>query len=342
MIKIPKTRFKAVLCAKKEVIPVAEYTKKSNLYSERDEIVKNGDISLSGILSVPNNGGGPYPAVLLVWDSGPMDNTNMGVFTDIAHALAENGYGVLRLDKRGIGKSQGFFLTYAQAEEIDDLAKSVDLLKTMPEVDKSRIAVLGYGEGGFYAAHLAGMDEEVKGCVIISASARMNSIKNDFGKIKESIASSVSNDPEYLKFVMMTMDESKSLIKDKDDWITLLGSRIFTKAMKMQDNYDILEALVKVKVPVLILHGKKASANFTDEAKEMEAALSKSGNNNFRVVYFKGLDSCMGTVVKNNTVRDHIEVDPDVIKTIISWLDENLTAPASFSRENSPPLQASE
>ncbi|MDD5680041.1 MAG: alpha/beta fold hydrolase [Candidatus Omnitrophica bacterium] len=346
MVKIPKTGFKAILCAKKDVIPVEEYTRKSNLYSEKEVTFKNGDISLSGILSIPNTEKSPYPAVLLIWDSGPLDNTAMGMFTDITHALAENGYCVFRFDKRGIGKSQGLFSTYDQSEEIGDLRKAVEFLKSTPEVDPTRIATLGYSEGGFYAAYLASLDDGIKNCIIISAADSMNPAKDDFKKIKEFVRRNVTANPQYSKNVVNTILQSGEIIKDKGDWITILGNSIFTKKVKMRDGYDMVDTLKKIKTPVLILHGKKDNINLPEGVRELENALSAGGNSRFTVTYFADLDHLMGNMVKNGNVREHIEVDPSVIKNLVSWLNDNLIPvplpPASITAADNIPSDGAE
>jgi hypothetical protein len=35
----------------------------------------------------------------------------------------------------------------------------------------------------------------------------------------------------------------------------------------------------------------------------------------------------MGSIVKNGIIRDHIEVDPAVTSSIVSWLNNNLVPP---------------
>ena len=101
------------------------YKRKSDLYYEKEVNFNNEEIVLSGTLSVPKSGNGPYPAVILIWGSGPLDRDAGGMFTDLAYHLANSGYCVLRFDKRGIGKSKGLFSTYAQPELISDLKKAV-------------------------------------------------------------------------------------------------------------------------------------------------------------------------------------------------------------------------
>lgn len=328
MVNVPRTSFKVVLCVKKDIIPVEEYTKKSGLYSDEQAVFKNEDISLSGVLSIPNNGEKPYPAVMLIWNSGPLDRNAIGIFTDIAHTLAENGYCVFRFDKRGVGKSQGFFSTYDQSEEIADLRKAVEFLKSAPEVDPARIAVLGYGEGGFYAAYLSGVEEKsIKCCIIMSAASAADPAKDDFKRMKEFIRRNITSNPQYLENAIGTINQNREIIKGKGDWIKILDNSVFTKKMRIESDYDMTETLKKLKIPILILHGRKDNINLPEEAKELEEMLSGNGSGNFTVIYFADLDHFMGKAVRNGKVRDHIEIDPSVAKNILSWLADNLPSP---------------
>ena len=333
MVKIPKYGFRAVLAAKRESISVEEYAKKSELYTEKEVMFKNGDITLSGMLSTPAAKNGPYPALLLVWDKGPMDNNALGVFTDIANVLAENGYCVLRFDKRGVGKSQGFFSTYDQSEEIDDLKKAVEFLKSDPEIDKERIGALGYGEGAFYATYLAGSEDSIKACVLLAASASMDPLKDDSKKLKEYINKNISSDPQYSENVMRALTRSKEIGAEQGDWITIEGTSVFTKKVKAQDNYDMAEALRKVKVPVLIIEGKKDNAIRSEDVGAIEDILSQNENDNFTSIYLGDLDHILGQIVRTENIREHIEVDPTVTTNILSWLNEKLTLPKAADTE---------
>jgi len=276
---------------------------------------------------VPTSVGGPYPTVMLIWNSGPMDRNALGIFTDIAHTLAEAGYCVLRFDKRGIGQSQGFFSTYAQPEEISDLKYALDFLKAQPEVDKSRIALLGHSEGGFYAAYLAGLDSDIRACVIMSALSSLSPLKDDFRKLNNFIQKIVPEDEEYLGSAITAVTQSREIIKGKSDWITILGERVFTKKMALEDKYSPLDAIKKVGVPVLILHGRKDDINLTEEADQLGNSLAETGNNDFTTIYFGELGHFFGTVAKNPPSRDHLELDIETLESIVTWLDKNLLSP---------------
>lgn len=335
MVDMPKHRFKAIFSTEKKNIPVEEYKRKSDLYTEKEITFTNEGIALYGTLSTPTMGEAPYPAVISIWNSGPMDRSALGMFTDIAHTLAEAGFCVLRFDKRGVGQSQGFSLTYDQSEEISDLKCAVDFLKSLPDVDKSRIALLGHSEGGFYAAYLASVDEDIRACIIMSALSSLSPLENDCNKSRKFIKSTLSNDEEYLESAITAITQSREMIKDKSDWITVLDNRVFTKKINFEDKYSVLDTVKKVKVPVLILHGNKDNINLAEEAKELGDALAEAGNDNFTIIHFGELNHFFGTVVSKPPIKDHIEVDLEALKSISAWLDKNL-----FKEPVRPPLEA--
>lgn len=345
MVDIPKYGTNAIFCTVKLDIPVQEYKRGSSVYTEKEITFTNEDIVLYGTLSVPTAVKAPYPAVMLIWDSGPLDRDALGLFTDIAHTLAESGYAVLRFDKRGVGKSHGLFSTHGRSEEISDLKCALNFLKSLPKVDKSRIALLGHSEGGFFAAYLASSDKDVRGCIIMSALSSLSPLKDECGKLRKIIKGMVPDDEEYLESTIEATRDSRQIIKDKGDWATVLGKRVFTKKMNSEGTYSVLDTMKKVKVPILILHGRKDGINFAEEAKELEDALAEGGNDEITTIHFGKLDHFFGTTVKNPPVRDHIEVDIEALKSITTWLDKKLLPPPAETPEEEKellPLEAPE
>jgi dienelactone hydrolase len=327
MVDIPKHGFKAAFCSAKTDIPVEEYKRRSELYRDMEVTFTNNDVALYGTLAVPTAGEAPYPAVILIWGSGPVDRDALGIFVDTAHALAEAGYSVLRFDKRGIGKSEGLYSTYTQSEEISDLLCAINFLKSLPEVDKSRIALLGHSEGGFYAAYLASADKDIRACIIMSALSSLSPLKNNCAKVRALIERMTPDDEEYLYSTVASIIQNRQIIEGKGDWITILDKRVFTKRVMLESTHDMLDTMKKIKVPVLILHGRKDDVNSAEEAKELGDALSEAGNDKFTIIYFGDLNHYFGTVIKDAPMKDHVEVDMEVLKNINVWLDKNLLAP---------------
>ena len=121
-------------------------------------------------LNLPSIGDGPFPAVLLVPGSGPVDmNETAGYvridnetgsiiypparpFFDIAEYLSERGFAVLQYDKRGIGANFTILESNVWGNAtFDDLTqdaeKALDVLVQQPEVDSNNVALIGHSEG---------------------------------------------------------------------------------------------------------------------------------------------------------------------------------------------------
>ena len=90
----------------------------------------------------------PRPAVVLVGGSGPTDRdetiAGIPIFGQIANALADAGFYVLRYDKRGVGQSGGRPEAATLDDYAEDLRAAVRYLGGRKDVDRRRIAVVGY------------------------------------------------------------------------------------------------------------------------------------------------------------------------------------------------------
>ena len=105
---------------------------------------------LNGMLTIPA-GQGPFPAVVLLSDSGPHDRDGtVGDFAplgQLADFLTRRGVAVLRFDDRGVGKSGGTPAT-TTADLVSDAQAGLNYLRTRPEIDLSHLGLIGHGEGG--------------------------------------------------------------------------------------------------------------------------------------------------------------------------------------------------
>ena len=106
---------------------------------------------------VPSENGA---AVLLLHGAGSTRTATL----DHAQVLADAGLGVLMVDARGHGASEGTAMDLGW-HGADDLAAAVDWLAARPDVEADRVGAVGLSMGGEEALTLAGQDARVRAVV---------------------------------------------------------------------------------------------------------------------------------------------------------------------------------
>jgi dienelactone hydrolase len=132
----------------------------------RQREVRVGDDA--GTLTLPP-GPGPFPAVAMVHGSGPTTREEFQAFTAFCALL---GIAVLADDKRGTGQSLGRFPgEAATAATVDVLARDaqaeVRFLATLPQVDPTRVGLLGDSQAGWIIALAAAREPAVRFAVAL-------------------------------------------------------------------------------------------------------------------------------------------------------------------------------
>ena len=155
----------------------------------RDLVIDLGDgLKTDAQLTLPVVGDGPFPGILLIQGSGPIDMNEYlppavtgssepsRPFLQIAEYLSSRGIAVLRFNKRGVGLNgtilDASIVNNATHENYkSDAEKALKVLKAQPEVDKNDITLLGHSEGAIVAPRIALDNKEIKKIVLMSATA---------------------------------------------------------------------------------------------------------------------------------------------------------------------------
>ncbi len=157
--------------------------------TEQQELrFRAGDASLAGTLTLPD-AEGRMPWVVMIpswlprdrdggWDRaghaawfGASDGER-GLFARLTDALAERGVASLRYDPRGCGASDGAWERTALFTRIDDARDAIGAMRSRPELNLRRTALLGHGEGTGVAMSVAIGDPAVAAVGLVGASAR--------------------------------------------------------------------------------------------------------------------------------------------------------------------------
>lgn len=142
-------------------------------FRETDVTVGTGAWMLHGSLTMPI-GDGPFPGVVLVHGSGPVDrDSTLGPnkpFRDLAWGLASRGVAVLRYNKRTneYPREMSEFPNLTVKEEtVDDALAAVALLRGTRGIDSKRVFVLGHSLGATLAPRIGAANQDIAGLVVL-------------------------------------------------------------------------------------------------------------------------------------------------------------------------------
>ncbi|MEO3869267.1 prolyl oligopeptidase family serine peptidase [Nonomuraea sp. B12E4] len=218
---------------------------------------------LYGTLRVPLTPG-RHPAMVFVSGSGNGSRTE---FTPQAEFLAKAGVVTIAFDKRTIGynfRDRDFGLL------ADDALRMVEYLRTLPEVDPTRVGLWGVSEGGWVVPIAAAKSPAVGFMVLVS-----------------------SPNVSPLRQVAWALNEQLLRLRAP------VGARdLLTRAMGGVGfnflRYDAMPALSRVKQPVLAFYGTTdPSIPFVESTKALVTAMGEAGNDDYTIRFMARGDHAM-------------------------------------------------
>ena len=163
----------AVIALPRPVEPTPLPLPPAHYRSSDANVTADDGVALAATLTMPGGAAGSVPAFVFIHGSGCIDrDETIGpnkVFAQLANRLSNDGYAVLRYDKRSCGKSGGTFATRDRL--VADALDAVAYLRAQRGVDPKRIYVLGHSEGGELAPSVAIADGHLAGIVLLAPPA---------------------------------------------------------------------------------------------------------------------------------------------------------------------------
>src|SRR5688572_10038126 len=249
---------------------------------EQVRIPGNGFV-LVGTLSKPVNAGAMrLPAVVLIGGSGLTDRDEIAfgipIFGQLADALADAGFIVLRYDKRGIGQSGGREEAATLANYADDARGAVKYLSQRKDVDPKRIAMAGYGEGGPVAMLAAAKEKRIAALALV-ATTGMTGAELNLDQVKRALDRTNRSEADK----QATLDLQKKIqqaVQTGSGWETLALYRRQADTPWFQSflAFDPAKIMPDVKQPVLVVHGELDTHVAPDNADRLQALAAKRKN----------------------------------------------------------------
>jgi dipeptidyl aminopeptidase/acylaminoacyl peptidase len=277
--------------------------------------------TLAGTLTLPKSASRQHRvgAIVTITGSGPQErDESIGLdgyhpFRQYADSLARRGIAMLRMDDRGTSASTGTFRRATSADFAEDIRAGLAYLRTRPEIDSTKLGLLGHSEGALIAPMVAEKEPGLRALVLLAGVARpargvlvfqMTNIINHTDSLttaqKESAIAAI---PGRIDTMMAA-----------DPWM-----HFFLK-------YDPSATARLITSPaVLILTGANDQQADPMQVAEWAAAFKSAGNRDVTATVLPGLnhlfvpdtDGFPGHYAK---LPPPVVVPPSVIGTVVDWL----------------------
>ncbi len=335
-------------------------------YSARDVSFSSpvDGVLLAGTLTAPNDGA-RHPAVVLLTGSGAQDRDEsiMGhkPFLVLADHLTRNGVVVLRYDDRGVGGSGGDLTTTSHTTQQRDASAALAWLQSQPEVDPSRVGLIGHSEGANIAILTAAADKQVAFIVLLAGMGvsgkqilpmQMAALLRAAGAAEDAIADLVKLENQLIAAVMKKapraevealareltrrqLEQSKPptpITAEQLETLVKAGLAAFeTESFRSLLRHDPRPALRKLKsTPVLALNGSlDLQVPVTENLGEIEKALRAARNKDFTVKQLPGLNHLFQHA-KTGQVEEYSKIEetlaPELLHEVSSWISARTAA----------------
>jgi pimeloyl-ACP methyl ester carboxylesterase len=237
--------------------------------------------SLAATMSTPEEGTGAAAAVVLVGaPTGRQDRdeltSGVPVFGHLANTLADAGFVVVRYDKRGVGRSGGRIESATLADYAGDALSVVKWLRNRKDIDKDRVAIVGYGEGAAAALVAASREEDIAAVCLIAPPGQ-SGMELTFWQQQRALAASHASDAETQEKLALQQRVVHAVLEGGDAWTGIpddVRQQAETAWFRSWLQFDPADPLKKMKQPILVV-GASLDTELPPDQSERLAALTR-------------------------------------------------------------------
>ncbi len=188
----------------------------------------------------------------------------------VAYLVKDSGYAVIRMDKPGVGDSEGVCAQADFQSEITGYKAAFQSIEKYPFIDRDRIAVVGLSNGGGFAP-VAAPAAKVKGYVAVGSWGRtwyehMLAIERESRVANGVEPSKINSDlkalTEFYRLCLIEKQTPKQILVAHPEWKGIWNDGETTQYGRPVAFYQQLQELnlgetwAAVKRPVLVLRGE--------------------------------------------------------------------------------------
>jgi dienelactone hydrolase len=306
-----------------------------------------GDTSLAGVLLLPPTPG-PHPALVFVNEAGAADRTGGGVVATLTQHLARRGIACLAWDRPGVGESSGDFATQSIADRAAEALAAVHFLQARGDIQRGKVGVAGFGQGGIVAPLAAAQSRDVAYVVALAACQLVAHEQEPLHVARELHADGFGEQAhaEALELTKLRIEllRGSGLYQELDEtqkgflgrpWFEYIGywDRKRFDSGKLTIDYEPAPSWEKVHCPVLAVFAKKdPSCPVESSVAVIRKGLDKAGNNDVTIKVIAKADHSFAVSdtggrkearerAKRRPSGEAVELAPGYLDAVSGWLD---------------------
>jgi len=300
-----------------------------------ETFISGNGFSIGATFTKPAGVTGPAPVVVIVNGPGPRDRdgTTFGIpmIGQLAGALAEAGYAVVRFDGRGTGRSGGRTESAGISEYAEDVIGIVAWLRKRKDVDPNRIALVGYGEGAAIAMNAAAKEKKIRALGLLNAPGRTG---------REVTSDQQRHLLDRLNLPATERDAKVALQTQLMDSTLRGGSDALPENVRKQAEsvwfrswlqFDPAVTMNKIEQPVLVLHSAlntEMAPAYADRLETLSRARKKTPETFTRKVIVAGTNHLLVPARTGEEdeygVLESRTISPEFGRAIAQWLKDTL------------------
>ncbi len=314
---------------------VAASTARTQVYSNPGDepvVIPATGFNLGATLTRPSAAASRPPAVVLVGGAGVDDRDGFGlgvpVLGQLAGALADAGFLVVRYDKRGYGQSGGRSESATITDHADDARAVVRWLRNRRDVDSNRVAVIGHAEGAWIALLATSRERRVAAVAALAGPATPGAefILEQQQRMLDQLTLSTP-DRENRVELQERIQTAVLTGKGWEDLPAELRQQADTPWFQSLLRFDPARVVDGIRQPLLIVHGDADQQVRVEHADRLAALARRSRA--VEVVIVRGVDHLLISA-DTRDARDAMPTDrdisDDVTMSIASWLEKTFSA----------------
>lgn len=277
---------------------------------------KNGGVHLAGNLLLPEMES-PAPGIIFVQGAGNRPSRRL---REIAEHFATSGIAALIYDKRGTGRSGGTYESSAPYENlVNDVLAGINLLKTRPEIDKSRIGIWGLSQGAYISAEAASRSSDIQFVLVVGASVAdgmltfyRNNLFRRYG-LSDKLRDIAEKNYVIEQDLRITMKDGVST------------SSFIPRKFPSPENF-LHPAWIRVHQPVLALWGElDQHVQVSESIAGLKNSLAHAGNDQWTMIILPGTNHSLGQSSSGDLHRPWNGFTPGALNRMSDWAHRVIT-----------------